>query len=190
MPEEYKIDFPETIRELAEKLFSEEIRKKNEKLQKRMEEESKKAAIVAERIALGAPYAEKIFKWTKAFRESDIGKKLMEISHIPTAYKFVFFFTGKAEGKEWTGIGVSCQKGVLWGHERRYELHHYEDTPEELAGNIDPDILKLACEWIDDGRVWKRIEEGFDYLKPEVHERHIRKMNEMLQNRGILQSEK
>lgn len=180
MSEEYRIDFPENIRELAKKLFAEETRKENEQFQKRMEEESKKAAAVAERMVLGASYAEKIFKWAKAFQESDIGKKLMRISHIPTAYKFVFFFTGKAEGKEWTGIGVSCQKGVLWTHGRKYELHHYEDTPEELTGSIDPDILKLACEWIDDGRVWKCIEERFDYLKPEVHERHIREIHERL----------
>lgn len=180
MPEEYKIDFPENIIELAERLFGERARKENERLEKRKGEKLREERIIAERMVLGMPYAEKVFKWAQAFRESEIGKKLMEISHIPIAYRFVLFFADRIEGKEWTGLGVSLQRGVFWTHGRKYEFHHYIETSGELAGSVDADVLKLACECIDNGRVWKCIEERFDYLKPEVRQRHIQEVHKRL----------
>lgn len=160
------INFPENIRELAQKFRSQRIEKQRIENQKRWEQEKKKKRLHALRLKTGLVYAKQVFDWAESFRDSDLGKELMRASHIPTAYENIFFFDGHVEGVDWVGLVVS-PKGFFLNRGGRYSTLTQQaiKSSSDLARSVDTKVLKMACEWIDNGKVWECIERRFDYLK-------------------------
>ena len=120
--------------------------------------EAKRIVEMANRRKRGLKYAQKIFDWAREFRRMTEGKKIIEIGVKYDHRKGIYFFTEKAPGRGSRALGVS-KKGLWWIQFGCMAMENYVETPEELALQIDSEILKLACETLDDGRVWKCIEE-------------------------------
>ena len=162
---------PENIKELSRKFREKRIADERLRAQQKKEREAREKALRAERLKTGLAYAQKIFLWTNAFRNSPVGQELMRKSHIPTAYENIFFFDGHVENTEWVGLVVN-PKGLHLNHGGRYSnlSQKLVDTSKELAELVDTRILKKACEWIDSGKVWECIERRFDYLKKESNQ--------------------
>lgn len=159
------IVFPKNIHDLAQKFQDLRLENKRIKRQKERKREKEKKHLEAVRLKAGLVYAEKIFNWAKIFRNSRIGKELMLTSHIPTAYSNIFFFDGEIEGFDWRGLLIS-PKGLFLNYGGRYSVftQKHIKSSSDLAKSVDTEILKTACEWIDDGRVWECIERRFNYL--------------------------
>lgn len=162
MPEE-KFVIPTGMVRMARKLhvkLLEEIEAAER--QKQEEEERRKQERIRNREA-GLQYAEHIFAWALAFRESETGKKVIMVGHPTVSYRGdggVFFFDGDVHDKAWRGLGVG-NAGVWW-HANGCGCHPMSvSSPEELAEQVDVEILKSACTWIEDGRVWKCIKDRF-----------------------------
>jgi len=159
------IIFPDNIRRMADEFLTKRVAKQTlERLQKRTEAIARKV-IEEGRLESGLVYAQRIFNWAKAFRESDMGQELMETSHVPTAYKNIFFFDGQIERTPWLGFGVS-PKGLFLSRDNRFETltRKYIESAEDLAKSVAAKVLKTVCEWIDNGLVWECIERRFAYL--------------------------
>jgi len=159
---------PENINKLAKKLRDERVASEKLRAQQEQERKSKEKALRAENLKNGLTYARKIFQWTNAFRNSPVGRELMKVSHVPTAYHNIFFFDGHVENTNWVGLVVN-PKGLCLNHGGRYSnlFQRLVNTSKELAESVDTRILKEACEWLDNGKVWECIERRFDYLKKE-----------------------
>ena len=162
---EMEISFPDDIRKMAQG-------SKTQRLEKEMREEfsrkirrEKAARLKTKRVKDGLAFAKKVFAWTESFRESEAGKELMRISHIPIAYQNIFFFDRRVEGDEWVGLLVTPQ-GLFLDNGGRMSCLFRKDinSPHELAASVDTRILKEVCEWIKDGRVWECIKRRFAYL--------------------------
>lgn len=162
------LSIPENINKLAKKLRDERVASEKLRAQQEQEQEAKEKALRAENLKTGLVYARKIFQWTNAFRASFVGQELMKVSHVPTAYKNIFFFDGHVENTNWVGLVVN-PKGLCLNHGGRYSSlsQRFVKTSKELAEYVDTRILKEACEWLDNGKVWECIERRFDYLKKE-----------------------
>ena len=160
---------PENINKLAQKLRDKRIAIEKLKAQQEQEREAKENALRAENLKNGLAYARKIFLWINAFRNSSVGQELMKKSHIPTAYNNILFFDGHIENISWVGLIVN-PKGLCLNHGGRYGnlFQEFVRTSKELAECVDTRILKEACEWLDNGKVWECIERRFDYLKKEA----------------------
>lgn len=156
---------PENIKKLAKKLKDERVASENLRAKQEQERMAKEKAWRAECLKTGLVYARKIFLWTNAFRNSSVGQELMKKSHIPTAYNNIFFFDGHVENTNWVGLVVN-PKGLCLNHGGRYSSlsQRFVHTSKELAESVDTRILKEACEWLDNGKVWECIERRFDYL--------------------------
>lgn len=156
---------PENINKLAKKLRDERVTSEKLRAQQEQEREAKQKALRAENLKNGLAYARKIFLWTNAFRNSSVGQELMKKSHIPTAYHNIFFFDGHVENTNWVGLVVN-PKGLCLNHGGRYSslFQRFVHTSKELAESVDTRILKEACEWLENGKVWECIERRFDYL--------------------------
>jgi len=157
---------PENIKQLAEKFREERIASEKLEAQQKQEQKAKERAIRTKRLRTGLDYARKIFLWTNAFRNSFVGQELMKISHETRVYKNIFFFDGHIKGVNWVGLIVN-PKELLLSYGGRWSVLGREsiNSAKELAGSVDTKILKEACEWIDNGKVWECIERRFDYLK-------------------------
>lgn len=173
-----KIEFPENISRLAETLIEEKLREEREFTDKIKAAKIKQEKIEKENIKSGIFYAKKIWSWARKFVRADIGRKLIKVSHTPTAYKWVCFFDGHIEGLSWRGLGIT-DEGVCWMRSGCGATPQLFNSLRDLA-KMDTKILRLACEWIDNGKVWECIERRFDYLKPEVRADRIEKMKERL----------
>ena len=162
---------PENIKELTKEFREKRIADERLRAQQKQEREAREKALRADNLKNGLSYAQKIFLWTNAFRNSPVGQELMRKSHIPTAYENIFFFDGHVENTEWVGLVVN-PKGLHLNHGGRYSnlSQKLVDTSKELAELVDTRILKKACEWIDSGKVWECIERRFDYLKKESNQ--------------------
>ena len=152
------MNIPKSLIELAE-----QIQKKKEEsviadAAARLLAKAKRNAEITNRRERGLKYAQKIFDWTREFRRMPEGKKLIEIGVKYDHREGIYFFTEKAPGRGSRALGVS-KKGLWWIQFGCLARENYVETPEELAEQIDSEILKLACETLDDGRVWKCIEE-------------------------------
>lgn len=163
---------PENINKLAKKLRDERVVSEKLRAQQEQEREAKERAWRAECLKTGLVYARKIFLWTNAFRNSFVGQELMKKSHIPTAYNNIFFFDGHVENTNWVGLVVN-PKGLCLNHGGRYSalFQRFVHTSKELAESVDTRILKEACEWLDNGKVWECIERRFDYLNKKEEKR-------------------
>ena len=159
---------PENINKLAKKLRDERVASERLRAQQEQEREAKEKALRAENLKNGLAYARKIFLWTNAFRNSSVGQELMKKSHIP-GYNSIFFFDGHIENINWVGLVVN-PKGLCLNHGGRNSnlFQRFVHTSKELAEYVDTRILKEACEWLDNGKVWECIERRFDYLKKEA----------------------
>lgn len=160
------IDFPQKIHKLAEKFRKTRLEEERKARQKKSKEERERKRMQAKRLKSGLPYAEKIFVWAGLFRKSSIGRELMEVSHIPTAFSNIFFFNKKVGELKWVGFVVS-PRGLRLNSGGRYNTltEKQVKSASHLAKSVDTRILQVVCEWIDSGKVWKCIERGFDYLK-------------------------
>ena len=147
---------PENIEKLAKKFREKRIASEKLKAQQEQEREAKEKALRAENLKNGLVYARKIFQWTNAFRNSFVGQELMKVSHIPTAYNNIFFFDGHIENTNWVGLVVN-PKGLCLNHGGRYGnlSQRFVNTSKELAELVDTRILKEACGWLDNGKVWE-----------------------------------
>lgn len=119
---------------------------------------AKRNAEIANRQKRGLKYAEKIFDWVREFCHMPEGKKLIEIGVKYDHREGIYFFTEKASGRGSRALGVS-KKGLWWMQFGCMARENYVETPEELASQIDSEILKLAYKTLNDGRVWECIEE-------------------------------
>ena len=164
--EESTFFVPEEIENLAQKFRDARIERDKLTQLQRQEREGKEKTLRAERRKAGLVYAKKVFLWAETFQNSFVGQELMEMSHIPTAYKNIFFFDGHIEGVDWVGLVVT-PKGLYLDHGGRYSALSRKtiNTPIELAESVDARVLKMACEWFDNGWVWDCIKRRFDYLK-------------------------
>lgn len=149
---------PKNLMELAEQV---EKRKEETALANDMaylSAEARRNAEITNRQKRGLIYAEKVFDWAREFRRMPEGKKLIEIGVKYNHREGIYFFTEKAPGRGSRALGVS-KKGLWWMQFGCMAREHYVKTAEDLASEVDPEILKLACETLEDGRVWKCIEE-------------------------------
>lgn len=118
----------------------------------------------------GLKYAQKIWRWVKDVRNSDFGKKMMWLSHIPTVYHLVVFWDGYANNKtdpynrNWFSLAFGEDGLIRPLYGRMFTFTKFSSA-NELSQKIPTDVLEKVCAAIDDGSVWKRIEKGFDYLK-------------------------
>ena len=160
------INFPENICSLADKFRESRLEKEKKEKEEKLKREQERRRIQDERLKDGLSYAKKVFAWATAFRKSRVGKELMRVSHIPTAYSNIFFFDGRIEGTNWVGFLVD-PKGIQLNHGGRYSTLTQKaiKSPLHLAKSVDTKILVAACEWIDTGKVWECIERRFDYLE-------------------------
>ncbi|MBI4120161.1 MAG: hypothetical protein HY454_01715 [Parcubacteria group bacterium] len=140
-----------------------QARKEDEEVKKQADQRKKEAEErrirEEKRIKKGLKYAEYIFSWSEAFRESETGQLLMKIGHMPV--DGVYIFDGHVPQKSWRGIGIG-KKGIWWMRNGCGATEHYVQTPRDLAKQIDPEILELAHEWIEEGKVWTCIRERMD----------------------------
>lgn len=170
MPEEKRkdseINFPEDVLKMAQEFKTRRLEKEMIEHQREILRNQEAARLKTERFKEGLVFAEKVFAWAKSFRESEVGKELMRVSHIPTAYANIFFFDGQIEGIKWVGLLVT-PKGLFLSNGGRWSAAFYKviDSPEGLATSVDTRVLKEACAWIEDGRVWDCIKRRFAYLK-------------------------
>ena len=111
-----------------------------------------------DRIKAGIKYARKIFKWVKKFERSDDGLKIIHTGVKHRYREGIFFFDAKVPGFDWRGLGVS-EKGLWWTYNGCGAREQYVKTSKELASQVESEILKVACETLEDGRVWKCIAE-------------------------------
>lgn len=159
------LNFPTDISNLADKFCEDRLEKEKIKKQEKVEREKQEKQLREKRLKDGLKYSKKVYQWTKLFRKSVVGQELMKVSHIPTAYQNIFFFDGHIEGVDWVGLvvspkGISLDSGRRWSPLSRKEIKSALD----LAASVDTRILELACEWIDNGKVWECIKRRFDYL--------------------------
>lgn len=159
------LSFPDDITELADKFRKNRLDEERVRKQKKLEREKQEKQTRDKRLKEGLEYAKKIYRWAELFRTSAVGQELMKVSHIPTAYRNIFFFDGRVEGVDWVGLvvspkGISLDSGGRWAALARKEMKSASD----LAASADTRILELACEWIDNGKVWECIKRRFDYL--------------------------
>ena len=159
---------PDNIKRLAKNYRDERVSSEKLIAQQKREREAKTKAIRAENLKNGLAYARKIFLWVNAFRNSSVCQELIKVSYIPNisnARSNVFFFDGHIENVNWVGMVVKPEGLYLRDGGRLSNLfERFVRTPKELAKLVDTRILKEACEWIDNGKVWECIERRFDYL--------------------------
>lgn len=155
MPENKSFKVPDDIGKLVSDLHEKKVIKDLENLKKKREESQNRLNSIRKRGKAGLPYAKKIFAWTLQFRKSDIGQKLISMgdSYIE---KGVFFFDTHLDGVPWCGLGVSSW-GV-WRHVSGCGARPVPvKTPQELAESVDSEILKAACDEIENEVVWETI---------------------------------
>ncbi len=134
-------------REAREATIEEWIRKANQRLK------------ISERLKNGLEYAEKIFDWVRKLRNTPEGKRLIKLG-IKNSYRDgIYFFDTHVSGFGWRGLGVSKKGRIWWIQTGCGCREQYVKNPEELASQIESEILKLACETLKGGRVWKCIAE-------------------------------
>lgn len=135
---------------------TEKKQKENEKLteenRRRREEKN---------LREGLDCAKKIWHWVEEMRQSDLGKKMIRLSHVPTAYRLVVFWDGYEPGTtRWFSLAF-YEDGLMRPHYGRMFGYTKFNSADELAKSFPPEILEKICVVIDDGSVWKRIEKGF-----------------------------
>jgi len=160
------MDIPFKIKEMADKFWNKELEKQGIFGEKELERKLEEKILREKRLKEGLKYAKQIFKWASSFRKSKVGRKLIVISHIPIAYKQIFFFDGHVEGADWIVFVVS-REGLFLNTGGLYSFFSQKEISSSsvLASSVDVKILKTTCDWINDGRVWECIERRFDYLK-------------------------
>ncbi len=165
-PDESQLNLPKDVQKLADKFRKKRLDKARIEKEKKLKAKKDKKALDAKRLKEGLVYAKEVFEWAENFRKNKIGKEFLEVSHVPTAYCQVFFFNGKVPDTEWMGLGIST-KGMRLTHGGRWAAMTMIDvySAEDLAREVDTRILKEASEWIKNGKAWKCIIDGFDYLK-------------------------
>ncbi len=157
MSEDKSFVVPDFIAQLADTLYERQKKKKEAEVLRRKREEEKEERRLRKRLKDGLQYAEKIFVWAEAFRKSAPAQKLFEVGdgllHHGTN---VIFFDGHLKKTEWIGLGVT-EKDMYWIGSWYMASERSVESPEELAEDVETKILELACEWIDNGDVWRCI---------------------------------
>lgn len=132
------------LQKMQEEIDKEEARKKIEQQEKE------------ELVRRGLPCAEKIFAWALEFQKNKAGQKLIEVGNIYGTMDGVCFFDGHVEGEAWRALGIGS-RGLYW-HPAGCGAHeYYVSTPRQLAEEVDPEILELACSWIQ-GKAKKALD--------------------------------
>lgn len=153
---------PEYLIKLSRDL-SESFRQEQEEFERQQKEkEEKEKKILEHRRKHGLKFAKTIFDWAKELRKDESIKKLIEIGHSYT--NGIFFFDGKVNGCTWVGLGI-YEDGLWWIKSGCGCVEQYMATPEELAEQVDVQILKEACNWIWDERVWQCINGRFEDMR-------------------------
>lgn len=159
--------FPDKLDNFLRDFKREQVKLKEREERVKKEGKKREKKIQAKRLANGLAYAKKIYKWSEDFRKSDKGKELIKISHIPTAYEQVFIFTDEVESVDrWVGLvvdkkGLWLDYGGMYSHSNRV----YISSAVDLAKKVETKVLKAVCHSIDNGKIWKCIQSGFDCLK-------------------------
>lgn len=168
-----EINFPDDISKMAQEFRHKRLEKVIQEGFFRKIRREEAARLKTRRVKEGLAFAKKVFAWAESFRESEVGQELMKVSHIPTAYSNIFFFDGQI-GIRWVGLLVTPQGLFLDNGGRMSCLFRKEiNSPKELAAFVDTRVLKEACAWIEDGRVWECIKRGFLYLSERELRRSI-----------------
>lgn len=146
--------------------LAEQVQKKKEETAiadatARQLEKAKRNAEIASRQKRGLKYARKIFKWVKEFSNMPEGIKLIRTGMKYNFREGIFIFTEKVSGRGSRALGIS-EEGLWWMAFGCGARENYVGIPEDLAEEVEPEILELACETLDDGRVWKCIEEQME----------------------------
>ena len=159
---EKMVEIPAAVVDLAEKVKKERQEEERELTQKEEKEEKRRAKIRRNRIKDSEEYAKAVFEWAEAFRRDKTGIQLIDTGHPIFSGNGVIFFDGNIEGEASRRLGVSS-KGLWWVGTGCGARPSYIRTPEELAAEVEPEVLKLVCQWIEDGRVWECIERIFKW---------------------------
>lgn len=159
--------FVESLNELILRVHEEDEEAKKQTALRKQAEREREREQKEVRIKKGFKHAKEIFAWLEAFRESEIGQILIRIGHI--SVDGVFIFDGHVSQKGWIGIGVGGQ-GVWWTRTGCGAREYYVQSPLELAEQVDPEILKLAHEWIKEDKVWECIKERIDTYRAKSKE--------------------
>jgi len=158
-----KFVIPREVVRLANKLYEGMLEETEAAERKEQLENERRNDERTRNRAAGLAFAEQIFTWALAFRDSAAGKKLMEVGH-PTLFSWdepgIFLFDGDVKGTSWRAIGVG-EKGVWWHASGCGTRPVYVASPEELVEGVDALILKQVVAWLDDGRVWECIKRLF-----------------------------
>lgn len=172
MPKKKKvseINFPDDISKMAQSSKTLRLKKEIQKEFSRKIKREEVARLKTKRVKEGLVFAKKVFAWAESFRESEAGQELMRAN-----YSEIFFFDGQIEGIRWVGLlvspkGLSLSNGGRWSVIFRKVI----DSPEDLAASTDTRVLKEACAWIEDGRVWDCIKRRFLYLNERERRRSL-----------------
>lgn len=161
------VKFPEEIIRFARESHKRILDEKEQEEVKRRAREEENSRIRCERLKNGLRYAKKVFEWAEDFKKSRVGQELMEISHLPSATKNVFFFDGNIAGVNWLGLAIT-PKGLLLVTGGRCRTEKHVESAPDLAASVDTKILQAACKWIKNGRVWECIKDRFRYLEEKT----------------------
>lgn len=132
-----------------------------------------------ENLLKGLILAREIWQWAKDIRRSDLGKKLMRLSHMPTEYHLVVFWDGYGNNitdphnRDWYSLAFA-ERGLIRPLYGRMFTSIKFNSANDLVKKIPIDVLEKVCIAIEDGSVWQRIEKGF--LKKEA----VKKAQELL----------
>lgn len=169
-----EINFPDDISKMAQRSKTLRLKKEIQEEFSRKIRREEAARLKTKRVKEGLALAKKVFAWAESFRESEVGKELMRVSHVPTAYRNIFFFDGRVPGAERVGLVVTHQGLFLDNGGRMSCLFRKEiNSPRELAASVDARVLQEVCAWIEDGRVWDCIKRGFLYLSERERRRSL-----------------
>lgn len=149
------MEIPKALSDLADRL--DRARLEEKRVERKEERDRIAAAKLARerRVRDGLEDAQFLIAWAKEFRATPTGKRLIRIGGH-TFMNGMLFFAEKVNGRGGRGLGVS--RDGLWymrfGCGARPEP---VSSAEELAAEIEPEILAQAKESILSGRVWSAL---------------------------------
>lgn len=154
------MEIPEDLEKLANDLYAKRLAEERKDQEKERARRAAEEAARKKRIEEGLSYAQFILEWVKEFKDSAVGKLIIKICEW-TYLRGIMFFDDKVKGKPFRGLGVSA-KGLWWMSTGCGSHPRIVQFAEELAAEIDPEILQAACESIKSGKVWECIKNRWE----------------------------
>lgn len=158
------LEIPQAIRQLAQKFRRQRLAKELAEKQLKKQRETEEKRLHATRLKAGWETATKVFLWAHALIESDVGQELMKKSHA-----CLIFFDDTIIGVPRVLFGVSPNGLFLLTHMthegRGSHQQQYVYSPKDLAQFVHTVTLKLANQWVEDGKVWDCIKFRVERLK-------------------------